>query len=208
MLVGARQATASEGEAGNTNTHRGRIRSGRVAQGWCGTLWCGRALRGKAGENMTTTQQSFRSALRAEVRRRGTWSAARIARALRPQASERDILGLIEDAVEHERRSIVSDFEKSAFRALVKSKPFLPLPIDDTALDRFRALYDESFSLADGRDVKWGDATIEEHEQRIAMLESMQRGIAEAIGHHVQAISLIRAEGVERLRDIEQVRAI
>lgn len=63
------------------------------------------------------------------------------------------------------------------------------------------------FALGDGTRVRWGEATVAQHRQRIAMLEKMRAGLSETVARHEAAISEIEAAGVSCLDEIEEVAA-
>lgn len=65
------------------------------------------------------------------------------------------------------------------------------------------ALLAETFALGDGSRVSWGEATVEQHEQRIAMLARLRDGIDATIARHRAAVEGIRAAGVKCLADLE-----
>ena len=67
------------------------------------------------------------------------------------------------------------------------------------------ALMAESFALGDGRRVLWGEATIADHEARIAMLTKLRGGIDATIERHRQTIELLRTAGVSCLNDCQPV---
>ena len=66
----------------------------------------------------------------------------------------------------------------------------------------FMELLREAFSLGDGTRVTWGAATIEHHEQRIAMLRAMAAGIEATIGRHEAAVLRLREAGAKCLSDL------
>lgn len=57
----------------------------------------------------------------------------------------------------------------------------------------------ESFALYDGRRVRWADATIADHEQRISMLTSMRDGLNVTIARHQAAVDQLRKTGAPSL---------
>lgn len=63
-------------------------------------------------------------------------------------------------------------------------------------------LLGSEFALGDGRRVTWGEASTEDHEQRIRMLTSNAVANAEAAARHQAAITIIADAGVERLRQV------
>ncbi|MFL5688693.1 MAG: hypothetical protein ACJ77I_06860 [Chloroflexota bacterium] len=63
-------------------------------------------------------------------------------------------------------------------------------------------LLETSFALGDGRRVTWGDATIDEHEQRIAFLTNHAAGTLETAGRHQAAIGMLAEANAACLRDL------
>lgn len=62
-----------------------------------------------------------------------------------------------------------------------------------------------TFSLGDGTRVAWGVATIEQHEQRIALLERQQDNVQRTIDRHRLAIQQIRkTPGASCLNDVAE----
>jgi hypothetical protein len=58
------------------------------------------------------------------------------------------------------------------------------------------------FALGDGTKVSWGDATVEQHQQRIALLVKDIAGTTETAARHQAAIRMIEEAGVRRLADL------
>lgn len=125
-----------------------------------------------------------------------------IAKRIRKKVPEDDILRLIAREVEWSQRRLVHRAEEqtmAAFRSRFSGRPLPPLSIDPG----LRALFRTSFRLGDGAGaVVWGDATIEDHTQRIAFLSKQRDGIDQTIGRHLAAIELIREAGVTCLNDL------
>lgn len=61
------------------------------------------------------------------------------------------------------------------------------------------------FALGDGERVTWGEATREQHQQRIAMLVGNAAGNVETAARHQAAIRMIDDSGVKRLADLAVV---
>jgi hypothetical protein len=59
-----------------------------------------------------------------------------------------------------------------------------------------------TFALGDGTDVTWGEATVEQHRQRIDLLARMAEGTIETAARHQAAIDLIEENGVARLAEV------
>lgn len=73
---------------------------------------------------------------------------------------------------------------------------------DTIRLEVTQELLDSEFALGDGRQVRWGSATVAEHEQRIDMLERNAVANAEAAARHRAAIDLLKANGATSLGEI------
>lgn len=130
-----------------------------------------------------------------------------IAKRIRRRVPAEDILNLIAREVEWTQRGIARLVEQqgmAAFRSRFASTPLPPLPGVD---DGLRALFRSTFHLGDGTSVTWGDATIEQHEQRIAFLSIQRDGITRTIDQHREAIRAIQAAGTSCLNDLQDKAA-
>lgn len=75
---------------------------------------------------------------------------------------------------------------------------------DGLEMDWTHELLESTFALGDGQVVSWGEATIEQHQQRIDMLTSMTKGTLETAGKHQAAINeLTVAHGYNLLSIVE-----
>jgi hypothetical protein len=74
---------------------------------------------------------------------------------------------------------------------------------EQTRLEVTRELLNSEFALGDGRRVTWGEATIEEHEQRAALLRNNSVANIEAEARHRQAIDMILKARVRCLSEID-----
>lgn len=112
-----------------------------------------------------------------------------------------DLLRLIAREVEWTQRGLARAVEHEAMTDFRNrfSGPLPPQLQDDPGLS---ALFRSKFSLGDGRDIAWGEATVEQHEQRIAFLEKQRDGISRTIAQHQSAIKTIRQAGVSCLNDL------
>lgn len=72
----------------------------------------------------------------------------------------------------------------------------------ETRLETTRELLSTIFALGDGCQVTWGDATAEQHEQRIEMLTRNAAGVVETAARHAAAVRMIRESGVACLAQI------
>lgn len=127
-----------------------------------------------------------------------------------------ELVDLLADAIATRQREIVRRAETAAFTAAMTER-FAPqgsLPIRPAvttaeqvdAAESFRRLFKEKFSLGDGEKVSWGEATVEQHEQRIAFLIPMRDGLTGTIRRHEEAVSLIRQHGGTCLADLEAAK--
>lgn len=76
-------------------------------------------------------------------------------------------------------------------------------PVNPTA--RRSQFLQSTFALPDGRRVTWGEATIQDHEARIAYLSKQQKGIGETIGLHRSVINEIKTAAVTCLNEARSV---
>ena len=65
-----------------------------------------------------------------------------------------------------------------------------------------RELLDSGFALPDGTVVKWGDATVAEHTERLGMLTRNAEANIEAAARHQRAIEELRTAGADTLRNL------
>lgn len=74
---------------------------------------------------------------------------------------------------------------------------------EEVRLETTAELLATVFALGDGRKTTWGEATVAEHQQRIAMLTKNAAGVVETAGRHRQAIRMIQDAGVDCLADLD-----
>jgi len=130
-----------------------------------------------------------------------------IARSIRRRVPTEDILNLIAREVEWTQRGLARLVEQegmASFRSRFSGQPLPPMPGVDPSL---RALFRSSFHLGDGSSVSWGDATVEQHEQRIAFLEKQLDGISRTVTKHREAIKVINEAGAMCLNDLGEAAA-
>lgn len=114
-----------------------------------------------------------------------------IAAALRLSKAQREaLMPLIADEVRRLERSDTRSVESSTPRTGGR------LPVDRCALMR------RSFALPDGSFVRWGQATVEDHQARIGMLAKLRNGLDATIGRHAVAVEQILAADVTCLDEI------
>lgn len=109
-------------------------------------------------------------------------------------AAKRLLTPIVANHVADRRRAEVHVIERATRRGGVA--------VD--ALDARKRLLDQRFALGDGTFVLWGDATEEQHLQRIGFLTTSVVGLQRTIGLHEDAVEQIRTHGVSCLREIEE----
>jgi hypothetical protein len=68
-------------------------------------------------------------------------------------------------------------------------------------------LLSSEFALADGTTVTWGDATVEQHEQRVELFTRNAVANAEGAARHKLAIEALKQSGSPTLNDLAKVAA-
>lgn len=66
------------------------------------------------------------------------------------------------------------------------------------------ALMTQSFALGDGRRVSWGEATIADHEARVAFLSRKRSGLDDTIQRHRGVIDQLKQAGASCLNEISE----
>lgn len=120
------------------------------------------------------------------------------------------LVRLVTREVEWHRRAQTRHVESRGFTALfeagVSKAPAAKISTasvdDDVSSDDFRALFRQRFALGDGVRVGWGEATVDQHRQRIAMLRGLQNGIELTITRHEKAIEMIEKSKATCLDDL------
>ena len=124
-----------------------------------------------------------------------------------------DFAPLVEDAVLHAQRDVTRSIEKTwrakTVKQLRESRATLPEPTEATAalMDGLQGMLTRKFALGTGQSVRWGEATIEQHLQRIAMLMSQREGIDATIARHEEAIAIIERSGRQSLDEVYSAAA-
>ena len=101
---------------------------------------------------------------------------------------------------ENLNRNRIRSVEAAAGPIRSRSRSRSGRPVDR---DARKALLVESFTVSTGVYVKWGAATIEQHQKRIDMLTRLSGGLSVTIARHQAAIDAITAAKVACLNDIE-----
>lgn len=77
--------------------------------------------------------------------------------------------------------------------------------IEDIKLELTDELLEETFARGDGTQVKWGEATIQEHRVRARRLRRLAAGNAEAAARHELAIKLLIDSGAVTLGELRSL---
>ena len=110
----------------------------------------------------------------------------------------------IKDAQRFHSRTVERAFFDRGFRAAVEAVPS-PEEARAVALGDFMELYNTRFRLGDGTSVTWGQATIEQHEIRLAMLRKLRAGLDRTIEQHERALVLLRTSGAPCLEEVREI---
>lgn len=115
------------------------------------------------------------------------------------------LVPLVAAAVGNQRRAVTRGLERHAFTGERGEKLPLELPHDGRMdpITARRWLIEHTFALKDGRRVLWGEATVQDHEERISLIDGQIVGLRATIKRHAEAIDLIREAGVSCLNEIE-----
>lgn len=133
-----------------------------------------------------------------------------VARRLVASVAKVDLVPLVADRVANEQRLVARQVEAEAFAVPFRAAVAGPAgqllkraPAYDVT-DEFRALFRQQFALGDGTAVAWGQATVEQHEQRLAWLYRHRDGVNQTIARHEAAVRLLRESGASCLEDLER----
>jgi hypothetical protein len=100
------------------------------------------------------------------------------------------LLHAVTAAVTFERRSQAAVVERYAFAGKAKGR------------DLRERLAEGTFSIGNGVRIPWLDATVDDHEARIAYQQRLIGAVLGDIDRHTLAIKLIRDHGVSCLREV------
>jgi hypothetical protein len=121
---------------------------------------------------------------------------------------EDELFSLVVDEVRRRRRALVRQREREVIitqQQMVRTGG-VAATIANFQTTGFRDL---PFTLPGGRRVVWGLATVEEHEERVRMLQRHQVALGESIDQHQYAIRLISANpGANCLNDVYHDRPV
>lgn len=121
-----------------------------------------------------------------------------------PASASIALVDIVAGEVGRIRRDEVRGVEHAAERDQKVPSRRRTLGMEPQPIDARQRLLDETFATGDGRHVRWGDATVDDHAARIAMLSKLCGGITQTIARHEEAISTIRRAGATCLREIEE----
>src|SRR6266496_3018364 len=113
-----------------------------------------------------------------------------------------DLFPVVEDHVRRLRRAVARREERRRLPGTMTRRTSLrgpqPATIDD--------LRNVTVRLFDGRTLRWGELTVEDHEQRIAGLQRGVKGITQTIERHRWAIRMIQRHHVRTLDEVGEER--
>lgn len=113
------------------------------------------------------------------------------------------LVPVVADRVEHVRRSFVRSEEREAMAGFTRAlgEYLVPVTLRDRAAAGF-SFPSGTFALGDGVKVEWGRATIEQHRQRVAMLQAIVDGTVATIRLHEAAIEALEKSGARCLDEV------
>jgi len=116
-----------------------------------------------------------------------------------------ELIELLTHEIAHRQRENVRDIEHQAFKDFfaVAGEKSQDVQIEGSL--NFKKLFSSSFSLGNGEKIDFATATIEQHQQRIAMLTKLREGLDRTIEIHRKSIQLIEENGVGCLAEIERL---
>lgn len=121
----------------------------------------------------------------------------------RPKVAAEVLLPLVAAEVDRTIRERVRITEAEVVTSIVRRSRRNGRP----AVDRKALFLRASIALGDGTRITWGEATAEQHLQRIAMLEGQMAGVAVTAERHRIAVAAITEAGVSCLNDLPDVPA-
>lgn len=111
--------------------------------------------------------------------------------------ARRTLLWIVAQSMKMARRNEQRGVER---RVRIAAPILEGVPTHDQVQNR-KDLVAGSFALGDGRRVSWGEATVEQHRERIAYLAKLRDGYNVTISQHESAIALIVKNGVSCLSE-------
>lgn len=131
----------------------------------------------------------------------------RIAELVLAELDQAGLLMLLVNEIDDLKREATKQMEHAAFASALREQfaaGDIPAPIAGSSSEAFAALFDKSFKLGDGTEATWGEATVEQHEQRLAMLTKLRDGLNSTIDRHTEAIHVLRTSGARCLAEVPQ----
>lgn len=136
-----------------------------------------------------------------EAQRNTEYFAKREEVGLTPQAHPYGPLEQFED--QWDECGVTSAFDRRRSRWLREDiQALLEQQADNIRLELTTEFLSAQFAIGDGRTVSWGDATVEDHLERIELLKSNAAGNMLTASRHLAAIRTITAQNAECLGDI------
>lgn len=145
--------------------------------------------------------ETISTAIRSVVQDRPDGDPELLARTLLKKYQGASLVSLVAREISLVQRSMVRDTEKSTFSSLFKNGGGANVAEIDVSI--FKRLFEKAFSLGDGTTVSWGEATLEQHQMRIAMLTKQREGLDDTIERHRRAVEIITQSGVSRLNEVK-----
>lgn len=164
-----------------------------------------------------TTQPDVRSLIRSLVEDDPTGDPEIMARKVVATVTEPDAyFWLVRHAIIRQMRSFVEGVERAAFAGTFSAKPSVATTAttqgaagdgEANVAEHARAkLLSQRFYINDERGyVLWGEATEQDHLDRVEYLKSLRSGIDQSIGRHQKAIALLHQFGANSLGEISDV---
>jgi len=107
-----------------------------------------------------------------------------------------EILGLLIIEIRHQQRLETHKKEETSALDLILTGR------SPASVSQVRDFLHATFSLGDGRQVTWGEATIEEHQTRIENLQKHVKAVSETILRHEKAVRRLKKHKVTCLNEL------
>lgn len=144
--------------------------------------------------------------------------AHRLARGFLASKPQDTLESLVADTIREMQRDATRECERSTFLNVQEllagstSVRAVNVAVLPNVRDEFRQLWGRRFSLGGGVNIQWEQATIAEHEARIAYMTMMRERydatVEQDIEAHRQAIAVCRAAKVERLSELPEAAVV
>jgi hypothetical protein len=109
------------------------------------------------------------------------------------------VVDVLAEEIDHIRRGVVQAQEIASLRALLELAPLTAHGGRAAPAPEILSFLRERFALGDGTFITWGAATIEQHEQRVALLRGQIAGLSATMARHVATIARLRDTGARCL---------